>query len=572
MRRSLINCMIFLILGIMLAGCAGAPADEAGKLKNDLKDKMESAKEAGDRSSDETDKPEKSSKGKRAGTEFDLGTNEDIQSFLAGEWTLLDRSSGEDFAVMTVEEDGKFKFERLPDSATGTGTIWFDYMTAYEDEEPDMFYMEFDSIKDLVPRGDELYADTQDSDETSGIFHIGCFEEEDYLYLKEIGNGDSAISMYVLNVDGAPDGIVQWKNDWLFYRDNGGRSEVSRPDDDTFYAWAWEIDDDGEGVWLQPMNENEYETVDDYSNRNFLGGYFNETEDLGVAYYAFADDADLSGIFMRKEWDSGYPLMMCEVELDDDGDIESLIDVDMALYNVYDLGPVEPEYSYEGTVFTINGVDIDVRDQVPAITAIMDCKRVGDWIIIECHINPHTSAYEFYNINDGNISYFQYEIVGTSLTWQGDDLSTAVYARDDQVFDFWGHCIGSIGEGEIYDLKIINGTTVEATCLAVDDTGREKEFVEKFEYEPCDRAVLSYYEYLLGNSRQWREFVAGAPANASALVIVDPPEKLLERMPWPIDYEEGALDKVAVVSLTDGQEVYIEPKEPGAAGSNKRSI
>ena len=180
------------------------------------------------------------------------------------------------------------------------------------------------------------------------------------------------------------------------------------------------------------------------------------------------------------------------------------------------------------------------------------------------------SVYEFFNVNDGLIDYFEYEIAGTNLIWQGDDLSTAVYERYNEIYDFWGRRIGSVRDGEIYDLSFKDNNTITAKCWKIDDNGEEIDFNEEFEYEPCDRAVLLYYEYMLGGSRQWRKLKADAPEDAVALVIVNPPERMLDKLPYPYDYENNALDTVAVISLTGDQKVYIEPEEPGAGGSTGR--
>ena len=551
-----------LVAGVMLCGCNAKQrdvdfADKLGKMTEKDKASDKDAKK-------ETGKKSGKSKEKNPQTEADLTSEDGIRKYLAGDWTLYDRKNREDFAVLSLKADGSFEFVRNKDKAKASGTLSFKNQLSKPGEEPDMYSMQFDGLEEFVPAEDDFYVASGSNEASGGIFHFGAVGDEDYLYLKEIGNGESAVTMYVFN-PGDPH-EPDWPNNWLFYRANEGDGEIAPSENDTFTAWAWEIDEDQAGVWLQKMDAHEYEAYDDYSNRKFTGGYFSEESDPGAAYYEYADDVDFSGILHYDEYNIGYPLMMCEVTTDQNGAVKKITDVDLALYNVYDLGELPQDYSYKDMTFTINGFDIDMHEAVPAATAIMDCRQVGDWIIVECHVNPHYSAYEFYNVNDGLIGYFQYEIVGANLIWQGDDLSTAVYTQYNEVYDFWGHPIGSVQEGEIYELSFINETTVGAKCWIVDEIGREKEFTQEFEYEPCDSAVFSFYESVLGGSRQLRRFLDSAPDNASALVIVNPPEIIQNRLAYPVDYEPGALDKVTVVSLTDNQEQYIAPIDPGSSG------
>ncbi len=533
---------------MLFAGCGSTASETAEQMKQEDQQKPEAKSEA--KSEEEPEQKQ--------------SADSNIRSFAAGDWTLFDRTSGEDFGTLSIGRDGSFEFVRIADGAKGSGKITFDRRWAKEDEKPDGFEMTFDDCKDLVPEGLELYGD----DGTSGIFHFGTFGNEDYLYLKEIGNGDSIVSVYIFNTNPESEEIGDWSYDWLLYRDGNGADTSDAVRDDTFYAWAWEIDDDGEGVWLQPMNEHEFETFEDYSNRKFTGGYFTETDDISVAYYGMTDNTDLSGLVNTADWDSGYPLMMCELTTDAKGNIVRLRDVDIAMYDVYDMGELEPAFSYTGTTFTVEGYDIDVREAAPAATAIMDAKHVGDWIIVECHNNPNISTYLFYNINNGLMDYFEYGIDGANLIWQGDDLSTAVYQRYNDIYDFWGHHIGGVQDGELYELAFKDSSTITAKCWRIDEAGNEEEFTEEFEYEPYDSAILKYYEYMLGGARQWRRLMEEA-GDAKALVIINPFEKMLERMPYSVDFEHGALDKVAVIPLVDDATVSVRSLMPGSGTTGR---
>ena len=480
----------------------------------------------------------------------DFSSEEGLLAFLSGDWSLLNRETGEDQGTLSIGENGSFTFTRLSDKATGSGTLSFEYNLADKGEEPDGFRLDFDECRQLIPEGYEIYG----NEGNSGLFHIGTFGNEDYLYLKEIGNGDSAVSVYIFNTNEDSDDIGNWAYDWLLYRDNDKENPADVITDDTFYAWAWETDEDG--VWLQPMTEHTYESEEEYSEWKYLGGFFNETDNIGVAHYIIMDKTDLTGLVNTHDWESGYPLMMCSVTVDANGNVETLTDIDTVMYGSYYMGDIEPDFSYRDTTFTVNGYDMDIREYAPAANAIMDAKRVGEWIIVDCHINPDTGAYLFYNITNGFMDDFEYQVVGANLIWQGDDLSTAVYQRYNSIYDIWGHEIGTVQEGELYELSFKDKNTIAAKCWIIDEIGREKEFTEEFEYEPCDGAAWAYFEYLLGGPKHWRHLKEMAD-DASALIIIDPPEEIRSRMPASEEYEKGALDTVAVIPLWDDSRVGI---------------
>ncbi len=534
---------------MVFAGCV----KNAGTSDDSSKDKSENAEEKSGGEEDDSGNDKKSGSkepDEKTDTTVDLTSEQGIISYLAGDWTLLDRGTRKDYGTLKIDKDGSFEFTRLSDKASGTGTLSFEYSRSEKGEEPDSFSMKLEDCKDLLPEGTELYGD----EGTGGIFHVGTFGDKDYLYLKEIGNGDSVVSMYIFNTEENYDQYGDWLYDWLFFRGNNTRNPADPEEEDTFYAWAWETDE--EGVWLQPMADHEYETVEEYTDWKYLGGYFNETDNIGITHYGITDDTDLSGLVNTHDWNSGFPLMMCEVTVDDKGNVDKLRDIDIVMYSSYYMDDIEPDFSYKDTTFIIDGYEIDITSFAPAATAIMDAKRVGDWIILDCHVNPNIGTYLFYNIPDGLIDYFEYQIDGANLIWQGDDLSTAVYQQYNDIYDIWGHHIGRIQDGELYELSFKDKNTIAAKCWIVDEIGREKEFTEEFEYEPCDGAVWAYFEYMLGGNVQWRRLKEMA-GDASALIIVDPPEKICGRMPDPVTIENGALDKVAVVPLFDDSAISI---------------
>lgn len=232
----------------------------------------------------------------------------------------------------------------------------------------------------------------------------------------------------------------------------------------------------------------------------------------------------------------------------------------------------DPEYSYEGVIFTVDGIDINITEFAPAVNAIMDVLRVGDWLIVEGHVNPNVSVYEFYNVNKKPAASFDYEISGSSLIWQDDDLSTAVYAYYNEIYDFWGNQIGFIEDWSLTDLTFIDSTTIGAECWQIDGKGNENYTTLEFEYEPCDSAVLKYYEFLLGGMGQWDDFISLAPEGAIAMVIVNPPEKIAAYIPTPNLYDEGDPDSLMVVGLKEYQQITIEEISSASEEINMQSM
>ena len=571
MRKSIKIFTCAVLAGSMaIAGCGKKTIREFGDTLVELDDTTQNNENNNDAAAENVDGPDDAKEedlnlnGKELSRDVDLSSEDVILEFLSGEWTMINRDTREDFGTLRIGTRGTIDFVRTEDDASGYGTIGFTHAVAAEDEAPDRFELEFDDMTDLIPKEALPPGEDVVSNETSGIFHIGIGEDKDYLYLKEIGNGDTMISLYALNVNKNVNDHENITPEWLFVRDRSGSEAADTITDESFYAWAWERDSDG--VWLQPMTLYKYETEDEYTGRRYTGGYFSEKEEIEAGYYQIGSGADMSSLLETDRWSSEYPLMIYEVSLDKKGKIAKVAEVDQSYYNIYDLGDIDPEYSFTGTKFTINGSEMDIQDFAGGANAIMDCTRVGDWIIVDCHVNPHVGLYEFYNLNSGS---FQYEIEGTNLTWHGDDLSTAVYSKYNQVFDFWGHLIGWVDEGEIYGLRWSDEETIGAECLITDGAGREKEFTKEFEYRPQDKAVLSYYEYMLGGIRQWRKFRDEMPDGAAALVMVNPPDRILDKMGNAEVYDPFAYDRLVVVSLMDDENLHIETDQVDDSGHEK---
>lgn len=226
----------------------------------------------------------------------------------------------------------------------------------------------------------------------------------------------------------------------------------------------------------------------------------------------------------------------------------------------------EPEFSFDDKTFTYNGREFKVTDFATGATAIMDATRVGRWIIVDCHVNPHQGIYMFFNTDSAD---FEYEVVGANLIWREDDLSTAVYSRYNEIYDIWGHMLGSVQEGEVFGLEFVDDMTVAAECWMIKD-GEEIEFNEEFEHIPSENTpVWQYFEATFFDEKEKEKYLAEQPVNAAALVIVNPPAEVLNHLSEPVTLVEGAFDRVAVVSLMDDQTFHIESLDPVLSGNNK---
>ena len=484
-----------------------------------------------------------------------LQSDAEIKAYIEGEWTLVDRDSGDDFATIVFGDDGSLKYTRLSDGVSCDGQITFE-ISDKEDEIPGGYTLKLTAISEFMKEQD-LANEASDS-QTSGIFHIGIGAGEDYLYLSEIGNGDTPISRIIFNTHD-PNDYENWTNEWLFIRKNNAK--VSEPLKNTeFYVFAWGRGDDG-SILLQKMKANEFDSNDEFTDRAFRAAYFAEEEDLSVTSYEISDEAAVNNLYLEERFKS-CPLYVYRVKTDSQGIITQITEIDSGYYGMYDLGSTKPSFHTDGTTFYYNNITFNVQDIAPAANAIMDCQRVGDYIIVDCHVNPHVGLYEFFNIYAGD---FVYEIAGTNLIWKGDDIATAVYSQYNEIYDFWGNMIGSVTEGEVFGLEFGEGDVLSAKCWIINGD-KEEEFNEDFEYEPVDSEMLSYYNFLLGYGKAslWRAFRERAPENAGAYVIVNAPDCIYDRIPRPFIYEEGALDTIAVVSFTEKARVHIENSDEGA--------
>ena len=489
-----------------------------------------------------------------------LSTNEEILSFIAGDWTLVNSSTGEDFGTMTFREDGTCTFTRLEDKVSCDGEIEFQKGEG-EGENPEAYSLQIDELGQFLPDSGEGYLTNEIP--TSGIFHIGIGEGKDYLYLSEEGNGDTWISYAVFNKY-QPDAYSSFFQDWKFYRKNDISASSDSASGEEFYAFAWGREDGK--LLLQKMIPHEFETYDEYTDRAFTAAYFIEDSDIAVRCYELSDSANTDKLFREDIFDRSCPLYVYSVKTDSEGKISDIKEVDEAFYGMYDMGNLEPVIECKDDTFYYNNSTYKLGDFAPGATAIMDCQRAGDFIILDCHVNPHYGLYVFFNIYRGD---FVYSIMGANLIWKGDDLSTAVYSRYNEIYDFWGNLIGNIDEAEVFGLAFNGDDKLDIECWKVEGE-EEKTFTEQLEYEPVDHAMFNYLRYYFSNAAsRYTAFVEDAPEDAVAFVIENATGEIADLLSPAIYYEDGAKENLTVISLVNNAKVSIEPTDSDISTTKK---
>lgn len=158
---------------------------------------------------------------------------------------------------------------------------------------------------------------------------------------------------------------------------------------------------------------------------------------------------------------------------------------------------------------------------------------------------------EFYsNIYTGNI---ENRIEGANLTWVGDDITTAVYSHDSQVFDFKNNVIGFMDAGvEIQSLELnADGSRV----VAKDFEGNKS----TFEVEIGDTAMYRYADFLRKwDAKSWDAFISETPKNTIAYVMECPPTIVKSVLPFAENGDAGGEECIYVVSLKDDTYMHLD--------------
>ncbi|MCR5733127.1 MAG: hypothetical protein K6G22_00850 [Lachnospiraceae bacterium] len=507
-------------------------------------------------------------KKKDADTTIDFESEEDINDFLKGDWRLIDPLCDEEYGTLTLDGTGgcSFILDCEDEPAEGDFYVYQNqrYDTEIDDyvqeEEYRTFNIGFSDIPTgyRIPTENETGWEPMEREISGGLFYIARGNGYDYLSLSWLGNGDSFIFTNIfqnkerLEEELEETGCNKLQERWVFVRENDGLSDMELREDDDFYAYLWQTEEDNR-YFLQPVEPVMYETEEEYTGRRLLGGYFLENEDISVSEYYFAEDCDESLVLDNNRLHNGYPAKIYHVTTDEDSKISSVEDVNETFYGEYDFGNLEQEFECDGTSFTINGFTTELKDMDTIANAVMDIYQVGDYIITECHINPHVGLYYLTNIYTNMIVK---EIEGANLTWIDDDITTAVYSVWDSLYDFEGNLIGSVDGDEIDEVEInSSGTKVKVT----DFDGNKY----TFDIEPdVDEAMYRYAEFAYHpTAEKWNRFMELVPDDALALVIENPPENILRLLPYVQPNSDEFPEYVYVVALDNGMVVRFDQGE-----------
>lgn len=547
------TAVLIFLLSLAVLGCR-----KNEKPQVSLQDrKNESAADA------ETEEKADSKKTSGESISMDITSRKAIDDFLEGEWRLIDTVGEEEYATLMIYDDGRCEYDRDADDFLVEGDFsvkrhqTFDEKTdeLIDDEQYTGFDLSFYDIpKDFNSPDQDYYSVNEES--VDGNFHIARGDGYDYLYLEWIGNGDSYIFGFMfqnpdrIKKEYDESGEYRPQNDMVFRRANKGISDAGSAVNDRFFGLIW-ANMDG-NLWIQAMDAHTCDSEDEYTGRKYKKAYFTEQNDIGIRKYRLKDDADTSLVFNTKTLNGEYPVMMCYAAIDENGEVSSLRELDRAIYGAYDFGNIEQEYSFDGSVFTVNGADFDIKDLGSEANRITDIKQVGDRIVVRADIPPHHREYYIVNIYSGNIEKI---INGENLTWVDDDITTAVYSSGDSVYNFKDNVIGITDGAEVRDLKLKSGGK---TVVARDENDGVFSF-EPDEEEEEDEAMYRYADFYLKRTvDSWREFMDCAPDDAIAYVVVSPPDVIKDKLPWLQTIDEGCYDSLYVAALRDDTTIHVD--------------
>lgn len=141
-------------------------------------------------------------------------------------------------------------------------------------------------------------------------------------------------------------------------------------------------------------------------------------------------------------------------------------------------GDTAPEnFSISGTVFSYGDESWDLAEQSPAITSLLDCDAVGQYVVITGHGGPKNARYFIFDTESRS---FSNTFIGTHLVWQYDDLSTAAYVDGSSILSIEGRTLAELDLAEnesVYDLSYSqDGTVLTATIVSSEETERMVRF------------------------------------------------------------------------------------------------
>ena len=131
------------------------------------------------------------------------------------------------------------------------------------------------------------------------------------------------------------------------------------------------------------------------------------------------------------------------------------------------------DFSISGTVFSYGDESWDLAEQSPAITSLLNCDAVGQYVVITGHGGPKNALYFIFDTESRS---FSNAFIGTHLVWQYDDLSTAAYVDGSNILSIDGRTLAELDLAEneyVYGLSYSqDGTVLTATIVSSEETER----------------------------------------------------------------------------------------------------
>lgn len=131
------------------------------------------------------------------------------------------------------------------------------------------------------------------------------------------------------------------------------------------------------------------------------------------------------------------------------------------------------DFSISGTVFSYGDESWDLAEQSPAITSLLNCDAVGQYVVITGHGGPKNALYFIFDTESRS---FSNAFIGTHLVWQCDDLSTAAYVDGNNILSIDGRTLAELDLAEneyVYGLSYSqDGTVLTATIVSSEETER----------------------------------------------------------------------------------------------------
>lgn len=131
------------------------------------------------------------------------------------------------------------------------------------------------------------------------------------------------------------------------------------------------------------------------------------------------------------------------------------------------------DFSISGTVFSYGDESWDLAEQSPAITSLLNCDAVGQYVVITGHGGPKNALYFIFDTESRS---FSNAFIGTHLVWQYDDLSTAAYVDGSNILSIDGRTLAELDLAEneyVYGLSYSqDGTVLTSTIVSSEETER----------------------------------------------------------------------------------------------------